>query len=309
MTLNHQSKRYAATVGTFDGVHRGHRSVIDTLRREAEARKLVPLVITFDAHPLSVIAPERVPKVITSTHLKREWLEDLGAETRILDFSPAKARQSASDWIRDLHEFKGVDCIVIGYDNTFGHDGRSLAPDAYKEIGAEAGVEVIFADELEGVSSSAIRKEVSEGNIEEANRMLGHPFTLDGIVEEGDRIGRTLGVPTANLHIENANEHVLPPYGVYASEVELPDGRKLPGVTNIGMRPSVKELVSNPVLRIETHILDYDGPELYGKPLKVALLQFMRPEKRFGTLAKLKAALHEDVMQRRNMDKETKEER
>ncbi len=289
-------KRYAATVGTFDGLHRGHRLVLDTLRRAAEERGLTPMAITFDAHPLSVIAPDRTPPAIMSTERKLEELQRLGFVTRILDFTPATARLSAADWMRNLHAFQSVDCIVIGYDNTFGHDGRSLSPDDYIRLGREIGLDVIIAPQLEGISSSAIRRLIADGKIKEANAMLGKPFTLDGIVEEGDRIGRTIGFPTANLRLNSAEDRLLPRFGVYASEVTMPDGTLLPGVTNIGMRPSVKDIAATPLPRIETYIPDYTGPDFYGQPLQVRLLDFIRPEKKFDSLEELKNQLELDCL-------------
>lgn len=291
-------KRFAATVGTFDGVHLGHRRVLDTLKKAAAERDLSPLAITFDQHPLALIDPDRTPPAIMSTELKTRRINEEGVNTFILDFTPSTARESAADWMQNLHERHGVDCIVIGYDNTFGHDGRSISPDGYIALGKEMGIDVIVADEIEGISSSAIRRLIAAGKIEEANSMLGQPFTLDGVVEVGDRIGRTLGVPTANLRLKGADQRVLPPFGVYASEVVLPDGRRLAGVTNIGIRPSVSEIADTPTPRIETHILDYDGPELYGEPLLVSLLKYMRPEQKFSGLEALKERLESDIAER-----------
>lgn len=301
MAILTDDKRFAATVGTFDGVHLGHRRVLETLRKAARERGLTPLAITFDRHPLAVIAPDRIPATIMSTRRKLSRIHSLQVATHILDFTPATARLSASDWLRNLHERHGVDCIVIGYDNTFGHDGRSLSPDDYIRLGAENGMDVIVASELEGISSSAVRRLIAQGKIEEVNLMLGQPFTLDGVVEEGDHIGRTIGVPTANLRLDPPGKRALPPFGVYASEVKLPDGRRLPGVTNIGVRPSVRNIADTPATRIETYIIGYDGPELYGMPLEVSLLSFMRPEQKFSGLDALKAQLEADIAERRNM--------
>lgn len=295
------ARRYAATIGTFDGVHLGHQRVLQTLHREARRRNLIPLAITFNAHPLSVIAPERTPKIIMSTDYKLSVLKSFKVATHTIDFTPATARMSAAEWMSKLHYHHAVDCIIIGYDNTFGHDGRSLSPDDYIRIGEALGIEVIVAPELEGISSSAIRRSIAEGRIGDANSMLGRPLTFDGIVEEGDHIGRTIGVPTANLRPSDSQARALPPLGVYASFALLSDGRRLPAVTNIGLRPSVSNIASTPSPRIETHILNYNGSSLYGTHLKVELIRFMRPEQKFNGLEALKAQLQDDIRQRSEM--------
>lgn len=283
---------YAVTIGTFDGVHRGHLRVLDTLRKAAAQRGLRPLAITFDSHPLTVIAPERTPPAIMSTDRKIELLRNEGVDYQLIDFTPMTARMSASGWMRVLHDYQNVKCIVIGFDNTFGHDGRSLSPDDYIRIGAEIGIDVVVAGRIDGISSSAIRRAIGAGEIEKANEMLSEPFTLDGTVVEGDHIGRSLGVPTANLRLSAPDNRLLPPCGVYASETLLPDGRILPSLTDIGRRPTLRN--PNPELRIETHIPGFDG-DLYGKRIEVKLLRPMRPEMKFDSLDALKKQLHDDI--------------
>lgn len=289
-------KRFAATVGTFDGLHLGHRKVLDSLRQAARERDLIPMAITFDAHPLAVIAPDRTPPAIMSTKKKLEELRRMGFATHILDFTPATARMAAADWMQNLHSYHAIDCIVIGYDNTFGHDGRSLSPDDYIRIGEEIGLDVIIAPQLEGISSSAIRRLIADGDIKEANAMLGQPFILDGIVEAGDRIGRTIGFPTANLRLNFPEGRILPRFGVYTSEVTMPDGSRLQGVTNIGIRPSVSDLAATPHPRIETHLPGYNGPDFYDRPIEVRLLDFIRPEQKFDSIEELKDRLRIDCL-------------
>ncbi|MDE5843666.1 MAG: riboflavin biosynthesis protein RibF [Muribaculaceae bacterium] len=296
-----KKERYAVTIGTFDGLHRGHLRVLDTLNDEAARRGLTPMVITFDAHPLSVIAPERTPAAILSTLYKLAGIRRHGMKIHLLDFTPATARQSASDWIRSLHDYHDVDLIVIGYDNTFGHDGRSLSQDDYIRIGAEAGVEIIIADRVEGISSTAIRRHIAAGHIEKGTELLGHPFTLDGRVEEGDHIGRSLGVPTANIRPALPANRLIPPFGVYASRTRLSDGSVYPSVTNIGLRPTVRDLAATPTPRIETHLIGYDGPDLYGSRIEVELLSRMRDEEKFSSIDALKERLHQDIEIRKSM--------
>lgn len=286
-------KRFAATIGTFDGVHRGHLCVLDTLRDAAAERGLSPIAITFDSHPLCVIAPERVPGAIMSTRSKLAAITAEGVIPQILHFTPSTARQSTYEWMHYLHDSMNVDCIIIGYDNTFGHDGRSLSPDDYIRMGKEIGIDVIVAPQIPGISSSAIRRAIAEGRIEDANNMLSAPFSIDGKVVEGDKIGRTIGVPTANLLPSSPEERAIPPFGVYATETLLPDGRILPSVTNIGVRPSIKGSNSK-TPTIETHILNFNE-DLYGKDITVRFLRFMRPEQKFPSLDALKAQLLKDI--------------
>lgn len=291
-------KRFAATVGTFDGLHQGHIAVFDTLKSAAAERNLTPMVITFDSHPLSIIAPERMPAAILSTLSKLQGIRATGLKTHLIDFTPATARQSASDWMRTLHDYHGVDLIVIGYDNTFGHDGRSLSHEEYIRIGDELGIEVILAPQVEGVSSTAIRRLVEAGDIEGATDMLQHPFILDGRVEEGDHIGRSLGVPTANLVPALPANRLIPPFGVYASNTRLSDGSVYPSVTNIGLRPTVRDLAATPTPRIETHLIGYSGPDLYGQRIEVELIKRMRDEEKFSSVDALKEQLHQDIENR-----------
>ena len=299
MTDNTEAKRpRAVTVGTFDGLHRGHRAVLDTLRSESLARGLCPTVVTFSNHPLDIIAPERAPKCLTTAAEKLHRLEQENVEVIMQTFTPETMGQTALRWMRHLHDDLDARLIVIGYDNTFGSDGRSMTPEDYTRLGRRAGLEVVVAPVVEGCSSSAARKAVAEGRMTDATRILGYPYTLDGIVVHGDRIGRTIGFPTANLSIAEPDHRLLPPYGVYVSDVRLADGRKLRGVTNIGVRPSVAS--DRPELRIETHILGSPdttpgfSEDIYGQPLRISLLTMLRPERKFESLEALRSAISAD---------------
>lgn len=285
--------RRAATVGTFDGIHRGHRAVLETLTHEATLRGLVPTVLTFSEHPLTLIAPERAPKLLMPTDEKMALLSEEGVEAHLLDFTTEMMAMTAKEWMRNLRDNHSVELIVVGYDNTFGSDGRSMRPEDYIKLGQELGIEMIEAPVIAGCSSSSARHAVADGNMEEAMRILGHPFSLSGIVEHGDRIGRTLGFPTANLALPQPGNQLLPPFGVYATIAVLSDGRKLPAVTNIGVRPSVS---LTPMLRIETHILDFDE-DIYDQPLTINLIRRIRPERRFNSLDSLKKAIETDKNQ------------
>lgn len=280
----------AITVGTFDGLHRGHIAVLSSLRDESARGGLRPVVVTFPNHPLDIIAPERAPKQVMSPEEKSERLRQYGVEIIMQPFTREMMGQSARDWMRHLRDDLHARLIVIGYDNTFGSDGRSLSSDDYRAIGHDLGLEVIIPPVVEGCSSSAVRRAVKEGNIEEANNILGYPFTLSGRVIKGDQIGRTIGFPTANLQLPDPDRQLLPPFGAYVARAILPDGRSFGAITNIGVRPSV---TSDPRLRIETHILDF-CEDLYGQGLSIQLLRMLRRECRFPSIEALKEAIARD---------------
>ncbi len=279
----------AATVGTFDGVHTGHGTVLDTLVSEARKEGLEPVAITFDRHPLEVIAPGRAPGFLIGTEEKLALLRDAGVTPVVMAFDEEMRRQTAREWIRSLHDDLGVRLLVVGYDNTFGSDGLTMSIADYRALGEEAGVKVVEAPVCPGVSSSAVRKAVAGGRIEDAVRMLGRPYRLRGVVTRGNRLGRKLGFPTAN--ITPAKGQILPPEGVYAGDALLPDGSRRMAAVNIGRRPTVGDL-KEPI--IEAHILDFSG-DIYGQVLKLDLIGRIRGEEKFASLDELKARLAKDV--------------
>lgn len=289
MPKSEGKKRRVATVGTFDGLHRGHRRVIDTVESEAAARGLRPMVVCFDRHPLETIAPDRAPLLIQSPSERTNELYSMGLELLVLEFTPSLAALTAEKWLRKMHEDHGVDVLVVGYDNTFGSDGLGMSLADYRSIGKRLGVEVVEAPYEPHAASSAIRRLVSRGNISEANELLGRPFAITGEVVSGKQMGNRLGFPTAN--VRPAYRALMPRNGVYAVEADLPDGRSLPAVANVGVQPTVAE--GAPV-RLEVHIPGIHE-DLYGKRLKVKFLRRLRDERRFDSLAELKAQIAEDI--------------
>lgn len=281
-----------ATVGTFDGLHPGHQLVLDTLLAEARRRGLMPLAITFPNHPLDVVAPEKAPLPLCTPGEKMHRLRLAGANAVSVEFTPALARLTAREWLTRLRDKRGVRALVLGYDNTFGCDGRSMDFEQYLALGRDLGVDIIRAPEMPGVSSTAIRRAILSGDMEEAARLLSHPYTLEGTVAEGNKIGRTIGVPTANLKLPSPR--MLPPAGVYVSEVTLPDGSAMRAITNIGTRPTLPDSLRVPEPLIETHIPGFSG-NLYGKTISVALLQRIREERKFPGLDALKAQIAQDI--------------
>lgn len=281
----------AAVVGTFDGVHIGHLYLLSTLRRICAERSLQPLVVTFNRHPLSLIAPERVPAELTHTRLRRQLLEAEGFEVEVLEFDDALRGLTAVEFLEMLHRRFGVELFLLGFNNRIGSDRLGTAALAGLTIG---GVEVVAAAENpeQGVSSSAIRMALTEGDVAEANRMLGRPYAIEGVVIGGKRLGRTIGFPTAN--IEPAPQTALPAVGVYAG---LMLGHK--AVVNIGRRPTVEGRTDAP-LSIEVHLLDFSG-DLYGQHVKLEFLSRLRGEQKFAGLDELKKAIENDVQNARNL--------
>ena len=279
----------AITVGTFDGVHRGHLAVISRLLECAGTRDLRPLAVTFDRHPLELIAPQRAPAALMSTKRRDNLIEETGVTPVVLTFDERLRSMTARDWMEAMHRDYGARLMVVGYDNTFGCDGVNLDVSDYRDIGRGLGIEVVEAPVVNGVSSSAIRKAVAAGDVERAADMLTRPHRVFGKVVHGDALGRTLGWPTAN--VEPAPRICIPADGVYAALAILPSGKMLPAVVNIGTRPTVARSSSR---RVEAHIIGYDG-DLYGKHLSLMFYARLRPEMKFSSIDALRERIAADV--------------
>lgn len=280
-----------ATVGTFDGCHRGHRMVLDTLMTLAERRHLSPLVITFSNHPLKVIAPERAPNSLTTPEQKRHLISLRGAETLMLDFTPELCNLTARQWFDRLKNEYDVSALVLGYDNTFGRDGRTLTANDYVRIGREAGIEVVVASVIGDCSSSRVRKAVAEGDMRTAGEILGRPYSLSGVITHGDRIGSSIGIPTANLTPDP--DMAIPANGVYAAYIRIPDGEYRQCVVNVGHRPSLDDSFTHR-LRIEAHIPGWHG-DLYDERTVLLFVTKIRDEKTFDSLESLKTQIGRDI--------------
>ncbi len=283
--------RRIVTVGTFDGVHRGHLAVITALAREGEARGLAPLLITFSNHPLEIVAPGRAPQMLMTAEEKREALRRTGIETVMMTFDRDLCSMTARQWMLLLRDEYAMDCMVVGYDNTFGSDGRGMDRQSLLRMGEDLGIVMIQAEELPGISSSAIRRALAEGDIAAANEMLGYRYALAGEVMHGRHLGTSLGFPTANVSLPP--EKALPLAGVYAAVASgLPDGKEHPAVVNIGRRPTVE---ADGKIVPEAHIIGFDGGDLYGQQLRLSLVKRIRAERRFDSLDSLKSAIAADV--------------
>lgn len=280
---------YAATEGTFDGVHRGHQLLIAFLKDEALKRNLNPMVITFSRHPLEIVAPDRVPLKICDAESRDRLIREEGVDVERVDFTRELMRFTAAEWLQMLRDKYGVRMLVRGFDHTFGSDGRSMSASEYEELGRKIGVEIIEAPRLPQISSSQIRKKIAAGEMEQVAGMLGRPYSLKGKVEHGDEIGRSLGFPTANIHVSDGI--ALPSTGVYAAMAELSDGERYRAVVNIGYRPTVTR---RGPLRIEAHLIDFKG-NIYGEELKLEIIKKLREEKRFSDKEALRHQIEEDI--------------
>ncbi len=290
------------TVGTFDGVHRGHWTVLQEIRRRAQETGRRSVLVTFDPHPLRIVRPERAPKLLTTPVEKKEILAETGLDYAVfISFTKALSRYDPRRFVEEiLVERLGVGELVIGYDHGFGRD-RSGDADTLKSIGAELGFDVSVVPPVQttgdAVSSSRIRKAVSEARMEEARACLGRPYSLRGIVVRGDGRGRHLGFPTANLAVSNGDK-LIPRQGIYAVRGVLRSGT-YPGALHLGPRPTFKG--SPPA--IELHLIDFDG-DLYGETVRVDFIRFLRDVRPFGTVASLVDQMKEDVEEARRVLRE-----
>lgn len=281
----------AVTIGVFDGVHIGHRRVIADLIALAESSSLSPAIVTFDPHPLSILAPERAPKMLTSVDQRIDQFRQLGAEIAgILDF-PDIRHLSATQFCEDvLHRALRAKRVVVGADFRFGRDRGGDATVLARE-GERIGFEVSVVDMfgyLDGVvSSTRIRQLIGEGRVEEAASLLGRPYELAGLVLEGDKRGRTIGFPTANIGIPPDRQ--LPGRGVYAGTATAGDEVHQAAI-NVGTRPTFDGQGTT----IEAHLLDYSG-DLYGRFLAISFKVRLREEVRFDGVEALTQQIRLDV--------------
>lgn len=292
-----------ATIGMFDGVHRGHRFVLGHIRDYAKAHHLNATVITFDRHPKEVVQTEWKPLLLTTFEERMRLLEGTGIDRCVvLPFTKEMARLSAHDFMVLMAERLGVKVLMTGYDNRFGHHSDETFDD-YVRYGREIGIEVkglLSANyqlstancQLYEVSSSMVRRLLKEGNVHEASEALTYPYGITGSVVKGEHIGTTLGFPTANLQPTNKRK-LIPAPGVYAVRCVMDDGRSKThkGMMNIGTRPTFGEHSQT----LEVHILDYEG-DLYGKEITVEFIERLRDERRFENEEELKRQLEEDAL-------------
>ena len=281
-----------ATIGFFDGVHLGHRFLIDEVKAAAAARGLPSAVITFPAHPRAVLQKDYQPRLLNSFEDKLRLLATTGVDYCIvLDFTVALSQLSAEDFLQILATEWRVKGLVIGYDHRFGHDRRDGFTQ-YVHYGAQYGIEVLKAAAFDAghteVSSSEIRRLLHEGAVEQAAHLLTYTYSIRGRIVSGYKVGRTLGFPTANIQPDDPMQ-LLPGIGVYAVWVEV-EGERHKGMLYIGSRPT---LDNGAQLSIEVHILHFSG-DIYNDPIRVTFERFVRGDEKFDSLEALKAQLMRD---------------
>ena len=279
----------AINVGTFDGVHRGHREVVSFLLSESAKRGLRPVIITFEPHPLAVVAPWRAPKLLELPSERRDILKATGADIVTMTFDEELRRLTAAQWLRRLRDEFKADLIVAGFDNTFGSDGMTMSLRDYQELAAPLGMEIVKAPVLDGISSTLIRQALGAGDVSTAASMLGRHYSLTGTVIHGRELGRRIGFPTAN--IEPDTSILIPAPGVYAADMRLDYGSVMRAVVNIGVAPTVMPGLP---LTVEAHIVGFHG-DLYGSTVRLDFLKRLRDEERFPDIATLKTRIAEDV--------------
>jgi riboflavin kinase/FMN adenylyltransferase len=277
----------AVTIGAYDGVHLGHRAVITEVRRRAASEGLETAVVTFDRHPASVVRPESAPRLLTDLEQKIELLAATGIDyCLVVTFDETRRQESAEDFVREvLDGCLAARLVVVGEDFHFGH-GRAGNVNLLRAMGKELGFEVDPlelvdtdgrpAGEGERVSSTRIRSALVEGRLDEANWLLGRPHEVRGVVARGDKRGRELGFPTANVSVPG--DILLPADGIYAGWFERADGAVHPAAISLGRRPTF--YVQAHASLLEAHLLDFDG-DLYDEHAKVRFVAWLRGEERF----------------------------
>lgn len=286
------NRRYAAVVGTFDGVHRGHRYLLDELGQMAAGRGLATRVYTFTDHPLATLCPGRAPRLLTTVAEKIDRLDRSGIDQyHISDFAqvaPMTARQYI-EWLAA----EGVTLLLIGHDNRFGSD-RLVTLDQFVEAARDTGVEILQAPELTDadgrpINSSRIRQLIADGDITAANSLLGYQYQLHGPIVHGKQLGRTIGYPTANQYVGDERKLILA-NGVYACRANV-GGRDYPAMVNIGHRPTVDR--HDAPRSIEAHIIGADG-DLYDEMLTLSVCAKLRDERPFANIDALRQQLDLD---------------
>jgi len=288
-------RKVSVAIGMFDGVHLGHQQLIRQALSDAEQHEGIAVVVTFDRHPNTIVAPDRVPPLIYSQPQKLRAIASLGVDsTIVIPFTREFSVQPADEFIRALtSKLAPVYSICVGSSFVFGHR-RSGNVALLQQLGRELnfivrGIAAVSLDN-ESVSSTRIRDTVRAGELDRASQMLGRAYALSSVVVRGDELGKKLGFPTANLDVSGL---VVPPGGVYAAHAYV-NGTRHRAAVNIGVRPTVRS--ATPELRVEAHLLDFDG-DLYGKELELTFVEKLRDERKFASMEELRAQIARDVIE------------
>ena len=286
-------------IGVFDGVHLGHQAVISTSTRHAHSADGTPVVVTFDPHPAKVLRPNDAPHLLTATHHKIALIRSLGVgHLLVIKFDKQFAETSPENFAEQLvRNSKPLREICVGHEWSFGKN-RAGNLDLLKKFGARFNFDVVGIPPVKTngavVSSTAIRQAVEAGNLTKAAEMLGRNYTILGTVSGGEKLGKKIGFPTANL---SAHSEQFPPNGVYFAEAWL-EGVLLHGVVNLGYRPTVSS--GEPERILEIHLLDFDR-DIYGEDLEIRFVRYLRPEKKFENVDALVRQIGVDVQQAREL--------
>ncbi len=296
--LGVEDRGAALALGAFDGVHRGHREVIALAARAAGALHAPLGVVTFEPHPRRWFFPDEPDFRLTTLDQQVQVLDALGVDRlHRIAFDADLATMSDEAFARDvLAGALGARHVAAGFDVTFGQ-GRRGGPEALARYGERYGFGVTIAPAVADaaglkLSSTAVRQALAEGDPEGAAAILGRPFSVEGVVVHGDKLGRTMGFPTANIPLA---DYVRPRHGIYATRTRLADGREVAGVGYVGRRPTIEGACEE---RLEVHLLDFDE-DLYGQTLETDLIHFLRPDEKFDGLPAMTAQMERDKAQAR----------
>ena len=281
-----------ATIGFFDGVHLGHRHLINQVKMAASLNGWCSSIITFPVHPRQVIQSNYQPSLLSSPEEKVELLGTTGIDNCILlPFTRELSQLTARDFMQLLYDNYKVRMLVIGYDHRFGHNRAETFED-YCRYGRELGIHIMqataYTQEQDKVSSSAIRRALLSGEISTATKYLGYNYFMQGTIVSGYQVGRKIGFPTANLQVDFSNK-LIPAIGVYAVRVSV-NGQNYKGMLNIGHRPTINNGTD---LSIEVHILDFEG-DIYNQPMRIEFVDFLRPEAKFQSVDELILQIQKD---------------
>ena len=284
--------RYVATIGFFDGVHRGHQYLVSQVCELAHSLSCPSLIITFDRHPRQVLQSDYKPQLLSTLSEKKALLNSCGIDRlEVLPFTEEMSRLTALSFMQQVLSTQlNVKTLVMGYDHRFGCDGGMFSD--YAEWGKQTGIDVIQAHELEGekVSSSRIRCFLAEGDVKQANRLLGYSYSLQGFVVSGHQVGRHIGFPTANVEVQK--EKLLPACGVYAVRVKVEKDNTYDGMLCIGHRPMLR---NGDDISVEANLFDFNG-DLYGKQVTLSLVDRLRDEQPFSSVQALQQQLEQDAV-------------
>lgn len=291
-----------AAIGFFDGIHKGHQNVIETAREIAREENRKSAVITFSPHPSVVLKKQQNPvHYLTPLTEKKAILEDMGIDILyIITFNEVLSQLSASDFVSDFIVGLNIKHLVAGFDFTYGHKGKGTIETLSEHAKGQFDLTTInkLEDEGEKVSSTRIRDLLAKGQVKKIKNLLNRPFQTSGIVIQGDKRGRTIGFPTANIDAEE--EYALPKVGVYAVRVSISNQEKIIGMANVGYKPTFHE--NNQIVRptIEIHLFDFEK-DIYGKSLRIDWIDYIRDEVRFNGVEQLIEQLKKDEQQIRHL--------